>query len=80
MIKMKRGTKVRVSFEGTLLNSIKEGGKITGYRVRTGPAKKAGFWAVVPVQAIEPLALSPEDAQDAQDAIPKAIIQGSVSE
>jgi hypothetical protein len=49
---MKKGTKVHVEFDASVLNPIKNpDGTITGYRVTD--KKRPSFWAVVPLYAIK---------------------------
>lgn len=48
---MKKGTKVRIEFDASVLNPVKNpDGTITGYRVTD--KKRPSFWAVVPLHAI----------------------------
>jgi len=48
---IKKGTKVRIEFDASVLNPVKNpDGTITGYRVTD--KKRRSFWAVVPLHAI----------------------------
>jgi hypothetical protein len=48
---MKKGTKVHIEFDASVLNPVKNpDGEITGYRVTD--KKRPSFWSVVPLHAI----------------------------